>query len=98
MGYAFGHVSCDFVNREFKSFQREEAAIARKIKGELERAQIESDKQEQKRYEEVVRYQQDLEQQLEEKERKRQEAYEEFIKEKLLVDEIVRKIYEEDQM
>lgn len=46
----------------------------------------------------MVRYQQDLEQQLEEKERKRQEAYEEFIKEKLLVDEIVRKIYEEDQM
>ncbi|KAI7813914.1 meiosis-specific nuclear structural protein 1 [Triplophysa rosa] len=77
---------------------RQEAAIARKIKDELERAQIENEKQEQKRYEEVVRYQQDLEQQLEEKERKSLEAYEEFIKEKLLVDEIVRKIYEEDQM
>lgn len=85
-------------NGALKSFQRQEAAIARKIKEELERAQIENEKQEQKRYEEVVRYQQDLEQQLEEKERKRQEAYEEFIKEKLLVDEIVRKIYEEDQM
>lgn len=85
-------------NCALTSFQRQEAAIARKIKDELERAQIENEKQEQKRYEEVVRYQQDLEQQLEEKERKRQEAYEEFIKEKLLVDEIVRKIYEEDQM
>jgi len=36
--------------------------------------------------------------QLEEKERKRQEAYEEFLKEKLMVDEIVRKINEENQM
>lgn len=59
---------------------------------------MEQEKQEHKRYEEVVQYQQELEQQLEEKEHKRQEAYEEFLKEKLMVDEIVRKIYEEDQM
>ena len=30
-------------------------------------------------------------------EQKRQEAYEEFLKEKLMIDEIVRKIYEEDE-
>jgi len=30
-------------------------------------------------------------------EQRRQEAYEEFLKEKLMIDEIVRKIYEEDQ-
>ena len=30
-------------------------------------------------------------------EKKRREAYEEFLKEKLMIDEIVRKIYEEDQ-
>ena len=30
-------------------------------------------------------------------EKKRQEEYEEFLKEKLMIDEIVRKIYEEDQ-
>jgi len=30
-------------------------------------------------------------------EQKRQEVYEEFLKEKLMIDEIVRKIYEEDQ-
>lgn len=68
------------------------------MKGEHERAEMEKEKLEQKKYEEVVRYQQELEQQLEEKERKRQEAYDEFLKEKLMVDEIVRKIYEEDQM
>lgn len=50
-----------------------------------------------KRWEESVRYQQQLENQLLEKERRKQEAYEEFLKEKLMIDEIVRKIYEEDQ-
>lgn len=68
------------------------------MKDEHERSEMEKEKQEQKKYEEVVRYQQELERQLEEKERKRQEAYDEFLKEKLMVDEIVRKIYEEDQM
>lgn len=67
------------------------------MKSEQERAAIEQEKQEQRRYEELVRYQQELEKQLEEKERKRQESYEEFLKEKLMVDEIVRKIYEEDR-
>lgn len=50
-----------------------------------------------KRWEESVRYQEQLENQLLEKERRKQEAYEEFLKEKLMIDEIVRKIYEEDQ-
>lgn len=43
-------------------------------------------------------YQQELEKQLEEQERRKQDAYEEFLKEKFIVDEIVRKIYEEDEM
>ena len=30
-------------------------------------------------------------------EQKRQDMYEEFLKEKLMIDEIVRRIYEEDQ-
>lgn len=63
-----------------------------------ERAAAEQKKLEQRRHEELVQYQRQLEQQLMERERKRQEAYEEFLKEKLMVDEIVRKIYEEDQM
>lgn len=50
-----------------------------------------------KQWEESVRYQEQLENQLLEKERRKQEAYEEFLKEKLMIDEIVRKIYEEDQ-
>ena len=67
------------------------------MKSEQERAAAEQQKQEQRCYEELLRHQRELEQQLVEKERRRQEAYEEFLKEKLLVDEIVRKIYEEDQ-
>ena len=40
---------------------------------------------------------QDLERQMEEIEKKKQEAYEEFLKEKLMVDEVVRKLHEEDE-
>lgn len=79
------------------ALQKEQDDIARRINSEQEQAAMEKEKQEQRRYEEVVRYQQELEKQLEEKERKRQESYEEFLKEKLMVDEIVRKIYEEDR-
>ena len=46
----------------------------------------------------MLLYQRELEQQLLDNECRKQEAYEEFLKEKLLVDEIIRKIYEEDQM
>ncbi|XP_067104860.1 meiosis-specific nuclear structural protein 1 [Osmerus mordax] len=77
---------------------RQEADTAHKMKSEHERASVEQDKQDQQRYNELVRYQQELEQQLEEKERQRQQSYQEFLKEKLMVDEIVRKIYEEDRM
>ncbi|MGH0158021.1 UNVERIFIED_CONTAM: hypothetical protein FKN15_062207 [Acipenser sinensis] len=76
---------------------KSESEIAHKMKLEHERASEEVEKQEMRHYEETVRYQQELEQQLEEKERKKQEAYEEFLKEKLMIDEIVRKIYDEDQ-
>ena len=34
---------------------------------------------------------------VQEQELKKQQAYEEFLKEKLMIDEIVRKIYEEDR-
>lgn len=68
------------------------------MKSEHERAAAEEQELEQKRNEEMLRYQRELEQQLLENEEKRQEAYEEFLREKILVDEIVRRICEEDQM
>ena len=52
---------------------------------------------ERKKWEDSVEYQMQLEKQLEEQERIKREQYEEFLKEKLMIDEIVRKIYEEDQ-
>lgn len=58
--------------------------------------EIETAKERQK-WADSVHYQEELEKQLIEQERKKQEAYEEFLKEKLMIDEIVRKIYEEDQ-
>lgn len=45
----------------------------------------------------AVEYQEQLERQLEEQEHKKQMEYEEFLKDKLLIDEAVRKIHEEDQ-
>lgn len=68
------------------------------MKEEYERVAKEESSAELKRNKEKIMYQQELEKQLEEQERKRQDAYEEFLKEKLMIDEIVRKIYEEDQM
>ena len=48
-------------------------------------------------WEDNVQYQEELEKQLRDQEKARQEQYEEFLKEKLMIDEIVRKIYAEDQ-
>lgn len=63
-----------------------------------ERAANEEQKLDQQHQEQMLQYQRELGQQLLDNERKKQEAYEEFLKEKLMVDEIIRKIYEEDQM
>lgn len=68
------------------------------MKEEHERVIKEESSAELKRNKEKIMYQQELEKQLEEQERKKQDAYEEFLKEKLMIDEIVRKIYEEDEM
>lgn len=64
-----------------------------------ESARAESQEQQKlvERYQESVHYQQELEKQLEEQEKRKQEDYEEFLKEKLMIDEIVRKIHEEDE-
>ena len=71
--------------------------MARVMLREYEKATEIEQQKEKERYIQSVVYQQELESQLEEQERKKQEAYEEFLKEKLMIDEICRKIYEEDQ-
>lgn len=55
------------------------------------------DLKEEEKFKQKFVYKDDLEGQLAEQEMKRQEQYEEFLKEKLMIDEICRKIYEEDQ-
>ena len=67
------------------------------MKQEHERAASAIKQKQLEEYEANIRYQQELERQLEEQEQKRQQEYEEGLKEKLMVDEVVRKIYEEDQ-
>lgn len=68
------------------------------MNSEQEQAASERLKMEQKHQQEMLKYQRELEKQLVDNERRKQEAYEEFLKEKLMVDEIIRKIYEEDHM
>ncbi|XP_010217626.1 PREDICTED: meiosis-specific nuclear structural protein 1 [Tinamus guttatus] len=82
---------------EYEKMKRE-AEIAQKMREEYDRVTKEESSAELRRNKEKRMYQQELEKQLEEQERKKQDAYEEFLKEKLMIDEIVRKIYEEDQM
>lgn len=78
------------------SIQFKDAEIARVIAEESHRADEEQQQKLRERYAESKRYQSELERQLEEQEQRKQEAYEEFLKEKLMIDEIVRKIHEED--
>lgn len=75
----------------------EDAQIMKRMKEEAERAEQNQKLIEQNKKIEMKQYKQDLHKQLEEKENNKQKAYEEFLKEKLLIDEIIRKIYEEDQ-
>lgn len=75
----------------------EDAEIARRMRTESDKAEEERRQREIIRQQEMIRYKQDLQQQLEERELNKQKAYEEFLREKLVIDEIVRKIYEEDQ-
>ena len=69
----------------------------KRMKEEADRAEQEQRARDAVKGVEMQHYKQDLHRQMEEKEYTKQKAYEEFLKEKLLIDEIVRKIYEEDQ-
>ena len=75
----------------------EDAMIMKRMKEEAERAEKENLKKAAVKHVEMLKYKEDLTKQLEEKEFAKQKAYEEFLKEKLMIDEIVRKLYEEDQ-
>lgn len=77
--------------------RQEEAEYTSRMKREHEQSIVAEQEKEKLRWEESIQYQQELEKQLDEQEQKKQRAYEEFLKEKLMIDEIVRKIYEEDK-
>ncbi|NXN34695.1 MNS1 protein, partial [Rhinoptilus africanus] len=77
---------------------KREAEIARKMKEEYERLMKEESSAQLRRNKEKIMYRQELERQLEERERRKQDAHKEFLSEKLMIDEIVRKVYEEDRM
>jgi len=67
------------------------------LKEELRKGEELEVEQEEERCRQALQYQNELEDQLREQEQKRVELYQEFLKEKLMIDEICRRIYEEDQ-
>ncbi|RLW03520.1 hypothetical protein DV515_00006309 [Chloebia gouldiae] len=75
-----------------------EDEVAQEMKEEYDRYLKEEMSAELRRNQEKKMYHQELDKQVEEQEKKKQEAYEEFLREKHMIDEIVKKIYEEDQM
>ncbi|XP_007520981.2 meiosis-specific nuclear structural protein 1 [Erinaceus europaeus] len=82
---------------KFEQMQRD-AEIAKTMMEEHERLMKEETAAEARRHKSKAQYSHDLDKQLVEQEHKKQEAYKQLLKEKLMIDEIVRKIYEEDQM
>ncbi|XP_065661551.1 meiosis-specific nuclear structural protein 1 isoform X3 [Hydra vulgaris] len=79
------------------SLAQRESETAKEMLEDYERAIKHDQIKERERWEKSVQYQEQLESQLQEQEQTKQKQYEEFLKEKHMIDEIVRKIYEEDQ-
>ncbi|CAF3243731.1 unnamed protein product, partial [Rotaria sp. Silwood2] len=98
-GYVQKERTAQMAEKEALKFDSylEDAEIARRMRTETDKAEQDRRQREIIRQQEMIRYKQELERQLEEQELNKQKAYEEFLREKLVIDEIVRKIYEEDQ-
>lgn len=75
----------------------EDIEIVRCMRKEANRAEEEDRQRELLRQQQMIHYKHELEQQLKEQELAKQKAYEEFLRDKLVIDEVVRKIYDEDQ-
>ena len=69
----------------------------RHILEQIERSEKERAIKEENLNKNKILYQEALEAQLVEKENQKRKSYEEFLQDKMMIDEIVRKIYEEDQ-
>jgi len=82
---------------EHLELEDSEIKLNKQMQSELEKS-LQHEKEQQKlRDHAAVVYQQELEKQLLEQEHKKQMEYEEFLKNKLMIDDMVRKINEEDE-
>lgn len=75
----------------------EDVDIVQCMRNEARRAEENDRQRELARQQASIRYKHELEQQLKEQEIAKQKAYEEFLRDKLMIDDIVRKISDEDQ-
>lgn len=77
--------------------EKKEQEVTDMMKAEANKANDNERKQQLRRDQQSIVYQQELEKQLEEQEHKKQLDYEDFLKDKLLIDECVRQIHHEDE-
>ena len=82
---------------EILELEESEIKLNQQMQSELQKSQEHEKHQQSLRDEAAVVYQQELEKQLLEQEHKKQMEYEEFLKNKLMIDDMVRKINEEDE-
>lgn len=75
-----------------------DATTARIMDQAREQAEREEEEERQRHWERNKHNQAELDRQLQDQERQKQQAYEEFLKEKMMIDEIVNKIYDEDRV
>lgn len=81
---------------EILELEESEIKLNAQMQQELQKSQQHDKEQQKLRDQAAVVYQQELEKQLLEQEHKKQMEYEEFLKNKLMIDDMVRKINEED--
>lgn len=82
---------------EILELEENEVMLNEQMQDELKRSEDEKVKQQARRDEAAIVYQEELEKQLLEQEHKKHMEYEEYLKDKLMIDEQVRKIHEEDE-
>merc|ERR1712018_135865 len=80
---------------EILELESSEIALNKQMQAELEKSKEHEIKQQKLKDQAAVIYQQELEKQLLEQEHKKQLEYEEFLKNKLMIDDSVRKVNEE---
>lgn len=99
LAYLNKEIHAQKAEKEYAARTEREAQVL--VEQELNAQRLREEEEERRRQEQTVlanrQYKKELQQQLGEQEAQQRAAYEQFLREKMMIDEIVRKIYAEDQ-